>query len=95
MTFEYTKGAAYLYGEWLKFQDPDTRLIAERFRPWETYELEDTEDVVSILRYAADGSVTIRIAEGPDTGEEIEGVDPNRLELTGCPALDDGTETTS
>ncbi len=83
---EHTDSTEYLYNVWLELQPPQVQAVMDRFRPWLLYRMSVTEQVVSVLGAADDGTITVLVEPGLNdildmrTGCEVFGVDPNELE---------------
>lgn len=81
-----TNATVGVYAEWVSFLPPEAQMIASCFRPWEQYTLDDTDALVSVRGYEANGAVNVVVDA---TGATIKAVEPWRLRLWRIPALDE------
>lgn len=81
-----TNATVGVYAEWVSLLSPEAQMIANCFRPWERYTLDETDVLVSVQGYETNGAVNVRV---DTTGEIIKAAEPWRLRLWCIPDLDE------
>lgn len=79
---KYTRGDAAAYYAWLGKQTGEVQAVAERFRPWEFYQLQGRDIYVQIDSYEPSGALVHVMREDG----AIFAVIPHQIELAGLTA---------